>query len=326
MNGRKQGHFFAVDRTAFHHVSGELDPALAYLVLARGTLEDNRTSTWGAKSVATYVGMQWYRANRAIARLEEVGAVARLGVNRATYSLVPITSGELEWIFMPNEIVTGAALEPRPLALIRETQDPLLLRLFVDLYDAQNLAEYGGIDWRVVRGTYRKVQLAKVREFTVWAFEDEGKEWTAGHPITAVHRIAGKAPYKDFFARLNLLHQLGLLRRIPHLIRGDEIYHVFGVQNTSDIEDEIGYLAQLAADELLIGTGFEHRDVSKLPVYTKTGRNIELIDVTRLRYLPHTDMTAAWRCNLERQIETFGPLYRRLMKIGESSIRQSVIS
>jgi hypothetical protein len=307
------GNFFAVDRTAFHYVSGEVDPALAYLVLARGTLVDNCTTTWGAKAVANYVGMRWYTANLSISRLQELGAVARIdGDTRARFSLVPMCGeDELEWIFLPNEIVTGAAGEPTPLALIREMQDPLLLRLFVDLYDAQNLPERGGIDWRVVRGLYRKKKLAEVREFTIWSFESEGMETTAEHPITAVHRISGKKPYRDFFARLAALRRLGLVHDVAHLIRGDEIFHVFG--DSPDIENELRQLTSYATYEMLTGTGFEYRDVLTFPAYTKTGGNIELIDVARLRYLPHTEMTAAWRHNLERQIETFGPLYHRLI-------------
>jgi hypothetical protein len=50
-----------------------------------------------------------------------------------------------EWIFLPNTFVTGAADETQPLELLRQTQDPMALRLAVDLYYAQNLAEDGGV-------------------------------------------------------------------------------------------------------------------------------------------------------------------------------------
>ncbi len=44
---------------------------------------------------------------------------------------------EPQWIWLPNEFVTGAADETPPLELLRQSQDVMALRLVVDLYREQ---------------------------------------------------------------------------------------------------------------------------------------------------------------------------------------------
>jgi hypothetical protein len=52
---------------------------------------------------------------------------------------------DLIWLPNNNSLVDGAGGEPvSPLELVTRPQDPLLLRLLVDLYHGQDLAEHGG--------------------------------------------------------------------------------------------------------------------------------------------------------------------------------------
>lgn len=44
-----------------------------------------------------------------------------------------------DFIWLPNEFVTGAENENPPLELLRQTQDVMALRLAIELYHAQNL-------------------------------------------------------------------------------------------------------------------------------------------------------------------------------------------
>ncbi len=56
--GAGQGDFFAVDRRAWARACAlGLNPAVAYLVLARGTSADNRSTTWSAQAIEKYTGV-----------------------------------------------------------------------------------------------------------------------------------------------------------------------------------------------------------------------------------------------------------------------------
>jgi hypothetical protein len=50
-----------------------------------------------------------------------------------------------EWIWIPNAIVEGIDDETPPIELIRQSNRPAALRLLVDLYGAQTLADHGGV-------------------------------------------------------------------------------------------------------------------------------------------------------------------------------------
>src|SRR3712207_769637 len=77
-SGGGTGGFFAVDRRARARVCGlGMNAAAAYLVLARGTGGDNRTTKWSANAIEQRTGISRSRAAKAIADLERAKAVAR---------------------------------------------------------------------------------------------------------------------------------------------------------------------------------------------------------------------------------------------------------
>ena len=62
-----RGGFFAVDRRAWEKVCDlGLNPMVAYLVLARGTGADQRTTAWSVNAVEAYTGIGRPRAKGAI--------------------------------------------------------------------------------------------------------------------------------------------------------------------------------------------------------------------------------------------------------------------
>ena len=73
-----RGGFFAVDRRAWHLVSGlGLNQAIAYLIMVRGTGGDNRTTRWSTNAVRKYTRIARSRSYAAIEALERAGAVWR---------------------------------------------------------------------------------------------------------------------------------------------------------------------------------------------------------------------------------------------------------
>ena len=91
MSGK--GNFFAVDRRAWAAVCGlgSINAAVSYLVLARGTLGDMRTTAWSVKAVETYTGVPRHLAQSAIKRLLEAGLIrqTRTGTKPLYYLVAP---------------------------------------------------------------------------------------------------------------------------------------------------------------------------------------------------------------------------------------------
>ena len=96
--GSGRGDFFAVDRRAWDHVSKlDINAMVAYLVLARGTGPDQRTTAWSANAIEQYTGITWSRGKAAIAALAQAGAVK---ITRAARSRV--TESELRSDALPR--------------------------------------------------------------------------------------------------------------------------------------------------------------------------------------------------------------------------------
>ena len=323
------GEFFAIDRRAWAKVcSLGMNPAVAFVVLARFSGRDNRTTSASTHAVETYTGIARSRARKAIdnliaARLvkEKPGSTAA----RPLYDLYPSTT-KPEWLWLPNAIVTGAAKEAPPVELIRQTQDVGTLRRSVDLYGAQNLREENGIDRRFLWKTHERERLAEHRQFVIWGFGIGTKLWiTWGDPALDVHRRqpteaernVGKNNAVDLFARLERLTSTGLIEWIPFVFESDdataEAIVPIGMRQGSTLEDEIGLAAYRAGARLLMEFNSAHADAGYW--YVPLPKHLEpvaMISVARLRYRPQTKLTAAWFAESQHVAETYLAEFRRL--------------
>ena len=71
-----RGGFFAVDRRAWARAcSAGMNAAVAYLVLARGTGRDNRTTAWSVQAIEKYTSISRGRAQQALELLAKDGLV-----------------------------------------------------------------------------------------------------------------------------------------------------------------------------------------------------------------------------------------------------------
>jgi hypothetical protein len=90
------------------------------------------------------------------------------------YSVAPRLDTDPDWIWLPNTLVTGAAGETPPIELVRQCQDVMTLRLFIDLYHAQNLRDDGGISRKITWQRYERVKIGQQGPHVVWGFEPRG--------------------------------------------------------------------------------------------------------------------------------------------------------
>lgn len=92
-----RGHFYGIDLPTFREAcSLGLNEAIAYLILARGTQADNRTTTWSTNSITAYTRLGRDKAKRAIEDLLGSGLIADEGgpAHRPIRTLYPAPRGE----------------------------------------------------------------------------------------------------------------------------------------------------------------------------------------------------------------------------------------
>ncbi|MGH7117086.1 MAG: hypothetical protein ACREE9_21645 [Stellaceae bacterium] len=237
-----------------------------------------------------------------------------------------------DFLWLPKTFIDGAAGEIPPLELIRQTQDAMALRLLVDLYHIHNLREDGGVARRLVWQQYHRVKIAERAQFAVWGFTagHYSMYWDAG--VTGPHRReqltadeieAGANPAIDFFRRLQLLADLGLIQWVPHLVESadatGEIIHALGTGGSDSAEDRLGRAANKAAMALLTAAQRDWAKANKkieqpAPV-PRHMVNVQLVGIGRLRYRPHTRLTAAWwadlQTNCDKHLAQYGEIVDR---------------
>ena len=292
--------FFAVGRDTFIQAcSLGMNPACALLVMASGTGKDNATTKWSAEAISSHVGVRWSTAKEAIKALLKIGSVVlKPGKStRPSYKLAKV--GDLIWL--PRSLIEGAANEVPPVTKVRQTQDVMLLRLLVELYSAQNLREDGGVRLEVYRQHYDRRKAGQQAAYAVWDFTESGSmvSWTG---ITRPHRrevltekeqAEGENQGVDFFARIRRLESLGLIDSVPYLFEGEkgEPIHALAA-NGLPIEQALYEAATSAAARMLTEGQYQRAQSILVPVLAHIGE-VQLIGLMRLRYRPHTRLTAA---------------------------------
>jgi hypothetical protein len=243
-----------------------------------------------------------------------------------------------DWIWLPNEIVTGAVDETPPLELLRQTQDVMALRLFIDLYHGQNLREDGGISRQHVYELFDRHLVGQQGQFTVWGFTKPNTQTVAWSNLTEPHYRdkkdltkeeikVGKNPGIDFFRRMDHLTRLGLVEWMPHLLESDEpdaeIIHPMGRGDGGGIEDRIGDAAHRAGVKMLTPRQAEWADSEGLhtvPVPHHIDK-VQMFSVARLRYRPKTKLTAAWWAEMQAKGEQYIRHYEDIAGVSSKDLQ-----
>lgn len=292
--------FFAVGRNSFTAACKlGMNPACAFLVMACGTGKDNTTTRWSAEAVGNHAAIRWSTAKEAIEALCKASLVTKGGKPaRPVYKL----KKEGDSIWLPRSLVEGAAGETPPVARVRQTQDPMALRLLIELYSAQNLREDGGISTKVTYKSYERRKAGEHGAYTVWDITPSSSYVTWG-AVTAPHRrevltdkekADGKNPGVDFFRRFDTLKSLGLVEWTPYLYDGPEGEPIHAMaEHGLPIEQELYEAAYGAALRMLPEDFQERLQGIAVPVQSHIAE-ATLIGIARLRYRPHTNLTAAW--------------------------------
>lgn len=318
LKGNQNG-FFAVNKYSFYRACDlGMNAAVAYLVLSTGTDKSNTYTSWSVNAIENYTGISRGRAQDAIKMLISNRLIKVVSEEKAKprYEFIhadvvkkkakkgaelPPDTEQTERldpdkaVWLPNGIVQSVVGECPPLELIRQTQDVMVLRLFVDMYSEQNLVDDVGVKRYVYRYCYQKKELLQYAEYTVYGFSYETGRMTWGE-ITKPHKDGeGNNGANSFFKRLFLLIKLGLVIMTPYLFdsesaEGEPIHQLEGAIRDLASSASYGMLLAVTGDENRAqGYIDDYNFVVPVPSHFI---NIALIGIPEMRYKPRTQLTA----------------------------------
>jgi hypothetical protein len=245
------------------------------------------------------------------------------------FAIAPDPEIKPDLIWLPNELVTGAVAEILPLELVRQTQDPLTLRLLVDMYHAQNLREDGGVSRQIIWQEFERIEIGAQAQFTVWGFRPKSvymrwQDFTKAHwcSPTAEQKAKGRdSNGEPYFRRQSQLTDLGIVEWVPHLFESEEesgeVIHPLGLGTSERIEDRLRLAAHEAAESLLTAEQYQwavNQNIHLLVPVPRHIAKVQLISIARLRYRPQTRMTSAWWADLTANAEKHLARYAQIAR------------
>lgn len=318
------GNFFAIGKTEWDRViSLGMGAASAYLVLARYSARDNRTTTASVHAVESRTSISRGRAQQALTLLEGHRLIRRLSTKeqRPRYDLTPLDRrSDRPMIWLPNELVDGVNDIDSPLEQVRQTQNVGALRLYIDLYGSQDLPEHGGVPRNIIWQTLERTRLSTCGNYVVWGWSAE-KSWVRwSSPTTLVHQrkltleeqAAKVSPGTDFFQRLDLLLTMGLVQWVPHVYESDapDAEPVLALRwgSGDSMEERLARAAYDASHRLLepnagAATRADHSDITLLVPLPLQLEKVHLVGVLRLRHRPKDQRSSAWWANYSTNAE-----------------------
>jgi hypothetical protein len=296
-----------------------LEAGLAYLVAARGTGGDQRTTKWGANAIESREILGRVAAGRALAQLEREGLMTKPdGGKGRTYLrklAEPVIVGKdaegrpqrAPSIWYPNVLVDGVNGGKSPLATIRETRNPDVLRLLLRCYEHCDLARHSGIPLAMMRTEFTMKELGVRAEWRVFGLEI-GRSISArefGGPLLS----SGPHEWDRFWTAWRMLEKLQLVVRVAYILDGPpgtgELLLPAGWGEDAE-ESHFGAM-QEAARRLMTRTERSNRakgDVLKgstwFAVVPQHVQQPHAVLLYRPRYLPDTQPHRDWLRRLER--------------------------
>jgi hypothetical protein len=341
------GCFFIVDQRLWTAVcdAGDINAAAAWLLLAQGTGGNQRTTAWSVDSIMRYLGMGYPRGKSAIDKLLTLKFI-RYGEKhtqrKPRYDLFtfdewqalsrksrksPRASAEEDAdsnpIWLPNELITGTPQhEKSPIYKLRAAGDLWALRLFVDLYNSQNLRDDGGISREYLWQDFEAVNLGERGPFRIMGFSPGTRSHNWAGPFL-VHKARPKprpdvTEWKPGWEALTVLERTGLLSFVPHLVENDtkaaELIHAVGIGGHTEhpIETKIGDEARRAGAAMCQPWQLTKAEGMILCPVSRDYPNALMVGIARLHYRPHTKRTSAWSSNLQYDGPAYVEQYRRI--------------
>lgn len=229
------GNFFAVDRGTWETLwtldtANRMNLVLTYLVISAGTGSDHQLSKWSTKACERYTGLGKPRAKVAVDELVLHGFLKH--TERSTKAFpqyqLPGILPDADPIFLPIALVTGLSVEASILRRVRETGDPLILRMLIDIYGMIQLDATFGVPIDALSQPpseeYPTRKVFEIGVHAIWALRLSGTKRALGD-WTRVHYEAQNTAghWGRFWARVGVLEQIGAIYYEPWVFDSDAI-------------------------------------------------------------------------------------------------------
>jgi hypothetical protein len=318
--------FFAIDRDKFHTVcSLGMAPAIAYLVIAAGTGLDHSLTSWSVNSIEKYTGLSRGRAKNALELLRNKKLLKKCGkplqigtkiLQRRRIILPARTKRHLVWL--PTQLVTGAASEQSPLDIVREMSDVLALRLLVDLYDAQNLPEHWGINPLIIRQDWNRTKVGERGEWVIWGFADSSLQaWRNETTEPHIKKEKAKDNWEPLWDRIHSLTHAGLIEWVPTLVgsSNEDTQPIIPVGGSLEPEILIRDAIRDAAWNTLTEWQMDRVEDNLLLVPVRRHlSDCQVIGIARMKYRPQTKQISQWFAQICACVRQYLPLYQKLAR------------
>jgi hypothetical protein len=147
--------------------------------------------------------------------------------------------------------------------------------------------------------TYRRLGVYQQQHYSLPARDPFVKPFLTGKHDKKQKRDSG---WDDFFKSWSTIRNLGLVEMIAHVVENDTddgaIVHPLPTGDRGeDFERALTDVARRTAESLLTEEQVRwatSKGMILLPTWEHQHPNVALVGIARMRYRPHTKMTAAW--------------------------------
>lgn len=290
-----KGNFFAIGADEFNQACKlGIQQAVAFLVMARGTVRDNCTTSWSVLAIFNHSGLARRRAQAAVDSIVEAGLVEVLREGKKPKYKLKKPDDDKKLLWLPNELVTGAGNEIPPITKLRETGNLDLLQKFIQLYGLQDLDSDGGIPRSVVRGEYSRQQICPVGPFIVYGFACEKVFAYNSGLFKGYDKKTDEKGNKGPWTALAPLKEMGLIEYAVYMAESSdndaELIYPVNVETQTAMMDLAYWFSETEAS----GYAREIEEAESFGIAPKHITNATMVGVFRLKYRPKTGKTSRW--------------------------------
>jgi hypothetical protein len=296
--------FFCVRRDFINEICDiGVNEAVTILVLLCFSDRSNIHTSASTNAVESYSGIGRIRARKFIQELCARQIIVKTNEGtRPQYLIEGNMGGSSDYIFLPKEIIMGAAGSIfTPISQIRLTNDPTLLKVFLNLYYYHYLNEHGGVDRQIFRSVYRSRKVGEHAQLAIWRI-DSADKWIYGGKEFELG-ITGDA----FFDCVDKLIRMGLFEVKRQIAESEELdSEIIGMYSScgDDFEKVIYSLSygfsEAVQEENTIPMLHRLWDECEVVFAPKTLENLVFIGVLRARFRAKTGLTSSWRAKMEQ--------------------------
>jgi len=316
-----KGNFFAVGGDEFATASKlGMNPAVAFLVMARGTQADNATTAWSALACFNHSGMARRRAQTAIGALIDAGLVHVLREGKKPLYRLKKPDDDKRLIWLPNEIIDGAGGEIPPITRLRETDRLDLLQVFILLYGLQDLDNDGGIPRKFARSRYTRTKVCDVGHMTLYGFKPDATTATACGIFERYHKQKDEDGNQGAWIALTPLSNMGLIEHRVYMAESDddesELIYPFNEATKSAVASLLYSLEGNGAYGF-VQKATDYDDVGLAPQHIKKAT---MIGLYRMKYRPKTGKTGRWWAMENQQTDALVTVANTLLGVKKAPV------